>query len=61
MDFASQLRTHQLQRKLEAKKQDRVKAKIKNIQKEKVNLDQSHFKTGKIEKTKFIKKKTYDT
>ena len=25
------------------------------------NLDQDHFKTGAIEKTKIIKKKTYNT
>ena len=61
MDFSNQLQAHQLKRKLQAKKQERVKEKIKKLQKEKVNLDHSQIKSGKIEKTKYIKKKTYET
>ena len=61
MDLENQLRTQQLKRILEARKEDRVKQKMREIQKSKVNLDQSHFKTGKIEKTKFIEKKKYET
>ena len=61
MDLQSKLQGQRLKKKLEARKEQRVKQRMKEKLREKVNLDQSHFKTGKIEKTKYIEKKKYST
>ena len=50
-----------MKKKLDARKEERIKKKLAARQREKVNLDFSHLKTGKMEKSKIIQKKVFKT
>lgn len=61
MNLQQIIKNQQLKKNLEKRKEDRIKKKLQQKQREKVNLDHSHLKTGKIEKTKIIEKKKFNT
>jgi hypothetical protein len=61
MNFEEALHYQQQRKMLQSSKEDRIKKKIVERQREKANLDQTHLKRGKIEKTKAIRKKTFAT